>query len=79
MSAPSGHAEQLANDDLLNELIDARIAEHFETSCNAAIGGEGDRHRLVALERAQELQSLRAELQSLAKGKTNREPEVSVA
>lgn len=79
MSEPSGHAESLFNDELLNKLIDARISEHFEISCNTTIGEEGDRTRLTAMARAQELKSLLGELESLAKGQTNPESADSVA
>lgn len=77
MTQPSGHAQQLCDDRLLNEIFDKLEAKAVEAAISAP--SSDDEMRLTSVLKVKAIRSVRAELQSLAKGKTNRSTTDAVA
>ncbi|QAX31307.1 hypothetical protein [Leisingera sp. NJS204] len=74
---PSGAAQRLLNDPLLNEILDEMERDAFETGVNAAPPNDEQRRNSMMEVRA--IRSLRQQLKTRAAGKTKQPNRVSVA
>lgn len=65
----SGHAEMLANDQLLNDILDGLERDAMEMGVNA--NPSDDETRRISAMEVRAIRSLRGKLASLAKGAAN--------
>jgi len=77
MAEPSGIARELVDSPLLNSIFDKLEQEATERAISALPGD--DETRRIATEQVRAMRLVRAELKSLANGKTNRTETSAVA
>lgn len=76
-TAPSGAAQQLLNNALLNEILDDMERSALETAVNAPVSD--DEQRRVSTMEVRAIRSLRKQLETRAAGTTKPPSRVSVA